>query len=152
MFQLCNLMGMQHIRLHYLLEFVQTHVSWVGDAIQPSHSLSPTSPPALNISKHQGLFQWLSILNPMPKVLQLQCQHQSFQYSFRVDFFRIEWFDFLPIQGTLQEYSLALQFKSINSSALSLLYGPAFTSIHDYWKNHSIDYIDLGWQSDVSAF
>ena len=152
MFQLCNLMGLQHIRLNYLLEFVQTHVSWVGDAIQPSHPLSPTSPPALNISKHQGLFQWLRILHPMPKVLQLQRQHQSFQYSFRVDFFRIEWFDFLPIQGTLQESSLALQFKSVNSSALSLLYCPAFTFIHDYWKNHSLDYIDLGWQSDVSAF
>ena len=43
--------------LHYLLEFVQTHVHWVGDAIQPSHLLSPPSPPALNLSQHQGLFQ-----------------------------------------------------------------------------------------------
>ena len=46
--------------LHYLPEFVQTHVHWVGDAIQPSHPLSPISPPALNLSQHQGLFQWVS--------------------------------------------------------------------------------------------
>ena len=46
--------------LHYLLEFIQTHVHWVGDAIQPSHPLSPPSPPALNLSQHQGLFQWIT--------------------------------------------------------------------------------------------
>ena len=46
----------------------------------------------------------------------------------------------------------ALQFKSINSSALSFLYGPTFTSLHDYWKNHSFDLTDLCWQSNVSAF
>ena len=46
--------------LHYLLEFVQTPVHWVGDATQPSHPLSPPSPPALNLSQHQGIFQWVS--------------------------------------------------------------------------------------------
>ena len=51
-----------------------------------------------------------------------------------------------------QESSLAPQFESINSSMLSLLYGPTVTSIHDYWKNHSFDYTDFCWQSDVSAF
>ena len=50
-----------------------------------------------------------------------------------------------------QESSLTPQFKSINSSVLSLLYGTALTSIHDYWKNHSYDYVDLCWQSNVSA-
>ena len=45
--------------LHYLLEFAQTHVYWVSDAIQPSHPLSPPSPPALNLSRCQGLFQWV---------------------------------------------------------------------------------------------
>ena len=44
------------------------------------------------------------------------------------------------------------QFKSINSFALGFLYGPTLTSIHDYWKNHNFDYIDLCWQSDVSGF
>ena len=51
-----------------------------------------------------------------------------------------------------QESSLAPQFESISSSALSLLYGPTLTSVHDYWKNHSFDYMDLCCQSDVSAF
>ena len=64
--------------------------------------------------------------------------------------FRIDWFD-LAVQGT-QESSPKPQFKSISSSALSLLYGPTLTSVHDYRKNHSFDYIDLGRQSDVSAF
>ena len=51
--------------------------------------------------------------------------------------FRIDWFD-LAVQGTL-ESSLAPQFESINSSLLSLLYGPTVTSVHDYWKNHSFN-------------
>ena len=50
------------------------------------------------------------------------------------------------------ESSPAPQFKTINSLALSLLYGPTLTSIHDYWKNHSFDYMDSCWKSDVSAF
>ena len=64
---------------HYLLEFAQTHVHWVGDAIQPSHPLSSPSPPAFNLSKHQGLFQWVSSSHQVAKVLELQLQHQSFQ-------------------------------------------------------------------------
>ena len=51
-----------------------------------------------------------------------------------------------------QESSPAPQFKSTNSLALIVLYGPALTSIHDYWKNHSFDYTDLCWQINVSAF
>ena len=64
--------------LHYLPEFIQTLVHWVGDAIQPSHPLSPPSPPALNLSQHQGLFLWAGSLHQVAKVLQLQLQHQSF--------------------------------------------------------------------------
>ena len=55
--------------LHHLLELAQTHVHWVGDAIQPSHPLLPSSPPALNLSQHQGLFQWVSSSHQMAKVL-----------------------------------------------------------------------------------
>ena len=66
--------------------------------------------------------------------------------------FRTDWFDLLAIQGDSQESSPASQFKSINSLVLSLLYGPTLTSIHDNWRNHSFDCIDLSWQSDVSAF
>jgi len=65
--------------------------------------------------------------------------------------FRIDWFDLFPIQRTLKGPS-APQLESISSLMLSLLYGPTLTSLHDYWKNHSFDYVDLCEQSDVSAF
>ena len=71
---------------HQLLEFTQTHVHWVGDAIQPSYTLSSPSPPTFNLSQHQGLFQWVSSLHHVAKVLEFQFQHQSFQWIFRVDF------------------------------------------------------------------
>ena len=51
-----------------------------------------------------------------------------------------------------QESSPTPQFESINSLVLNLLHGPTLTSVHDYWKNHSCDYTDLCWQSEVSAF
>ena len=63
---------------HQLPELNQTHVYQVGDAIQPSHPLSYPSPPAFNISQHQGLFKWVSSLHQMAKVLEFQLQHQSF--------------------------------------------------------------------------
>ena len=63
----------------------QTHVHWVGDAIQPSHPLSSPSPPALNLFQHQGLFQWVSSSDQVAKVLEFQLQHQSFQWTPRTD-------------------------------------------------------------------
>ena len=57
----------------------QTHVRWVSDAIRPSHLLSPPSPPAFNLSQHQGLFQCVSSSHQVAKVLEFQLQHQSFQ-------------------------------------------------------------------------
>ena len=79
--------------LHYLLEFAQTHVHWVSDDIQPSHPLLPTSPPALNLSQHQGLFQWVSSFsfNIIPSK-----EHPGL-ISFRMD-----WLDLLAVQGTLE--------------------------------------------------
>ena len=71
---------------HDLLQFVQTYVHGVNDAIQPSHHLSSPSLPALHLSQHQGLFQWVGSLHQVLKVLQLQLQHQSFHWVFRVDF------------------------------------------------------------------
>ena len=67
-------------------EPIQTHVLWVGDAIQTSHPLLSPSLPALSLSQHQDLFQWVSILHQVAKVLELQLQHQSFQWIFRVGF------------------------------------------------------------------
>ena len=71
---------------HQLLEPAQTHVHWVGDAIQPSHLLSSPPPPTFNLSQHQGLFQWVSSLHQVAKGLEFQLQHQSFQWIFRTDF------------------------------------------------------------------
>ena len=64
---------------HQLLELAQTHVYLLGDAIQPSHPLSPPSPPAFSLSQHQGLFQGVSSSHQVAKGLELQLQYQSFQ-------------------------------------------------------------------------
>ena len=67
--------------------------------------------------------------------------------------FRIDWFALLTVQGTFKSlHNPASQFKSISSLALNLLYGPIITSVHDCWKNHCFDYMDLCQQNDVSAF
>ena len=87
--------------LHYLLEFVQTHVHWVSDAIEPSYPLLPPSPPALNLSQHQGLFQCVSSSNQVAKVLELQHQPSN-EYSGLISF-RIDWFELLAVQGTLKD-------------------------------------------------
>ena len=137
--------------LHYLLEFAQTHVCWIGDAIQPSHPLLPSSS-AFSFPQHQGLFQWVSSSHQVIKLLELQLQHQSFHWIFRVDFLQ-DWLVWSPCcpRGP-QESSPAPQFKSISSLALSLLYSPTLIPIHDYWKNHSFNCPEFCWQSDVSAF
>ena len=71
--------------LHYLLEFAQTHIRQVGDAVQQSHPLLSPSPPAVNLSQHQGLFKWVSSSHEVAKVLEFQLQHQSFQWTLRTD-------------------------------------------------------------------
>ena len=124
---------------HQVPEFNQTHVHSVDDAIQPSYPLSSPSPPPLNLSKHQGLFKWVSSLHQVAKILEFQLQHQSFQWIPRTD---------LLVDGLVgspcklmdsQESSPTPPSKSIKSSVLSLLHSPTLTSIHDYWKNHSLD-------------
>ena len=86
---LCNPMNLSAPGLpvhHQLPESTQTPVHWVDDAIQPSHPLLSPSPPALNLSQHQGLFQWVSSSHQVTKVLEFQLQHQSCQWIFRTDF------------------------------------------------------------------
>ena len=70
---------------HQFSEFTQTHVYWVSDAIQPSHPWSSPSP-VFSLYQHQGLFQWVSSLHQVAKVLALQLHHQSFQWIVRIDF------------------------------------------------------------------
>ena len=121
---------------HQLPEFIQTHVHRVGDAIQPSHPLSSPSPPALNPSQHQGLFQWVNSSHEVAKVLEFQLQHQSFQWIPRTGLLQDGLVGSPCSPRFSQESSPAPQFKSINSLALSFLHIPALTSIHDHWKNH----------------
>ena len=84
---------------HQLLEPTQTYVHWDGDAIQPSH---PLSPPTFNLPQHQGLFQWVSSSHQVAKVLEFLLQHQSFQWIFGTDFLRMDWLDLLAVWGTLK--------------------------------------------------
>ena len=121
--------------IHYqLLELTQPHVYWVGDAIQPSHPLSFPSPPTFNLSQRQGLFQWVSSLHQVAKVLEFQLQHQSFQWIFSTDLLQDELVGSPCCTRDSQESSPTPRFKSINSLALSFLYSPTLTSTHDYWK------------------
>ena len=71
---------------YHFLKLAQTHVHWVSDAIQPPYPLLAPFPFVFNLSQHQGLFQWISSLHPVTKVLELQLQHQSFQCIFKTDF------------------------------------------------------------------
>ena len=105
---------------HQLPEFNQAHDHWVGDAIQPSHLLSSTSPPALNLSQHQGLFQWVSSSHQVTKVLEFQRQHQpSSEYSGLISFW-MDWLGLLAVEGTLKSL---LQH---HSSKASILWHSAF--------------------------
>ena len=80
----CSMLGLP---LHHQLpEFTQAHVLWVGDTIQRFHPLSSPSLPILNLSQHQGLLKWVSFSHQVAKVLELQLQHQSFQWILRTDF------------------------------------------------------------------
>ena len=107
-----------------LLKFISIEST---DAIQPSHPLPPPFPFSFSLSQHQNLFQWVTSSH---KVLELQLQHQSFQWIVRVDSFRIVWLGF----EDSEESSPAPQFESINSLAFNLLYGTTLISVHGYWE------------------
>ena len=101
-----------------LPESTQTHVHWVGDAIQPSHPLLPPSPPASNRSHHQSLFQWVSSSHEVAKVLQFQLSIMPSKEIPGLISFRIDWVDLLAVQGTLKSL---LQHHSSKASILQCL-------------------------------
>ena len=123
---------------HQLPELTQTHVHCIGDAIQPSHPLSsflllPSIFPSIRLFSNESV---LHVRWP---------EYWSFTFSRRTSnehqgliSFRTDWLDLLAVQVT-QESSPTSQFKSINFFVISFLYSPTITSIHDYWKNHSLD-------------
>ena len=114
---------------HQLLEFTQTHVHRVSDAIQPSHPLSSPSPPAPYPSQHQSLFQWVNSSHEVAKVLEFQLQHHSLQRNPRADLLQNGLVGSPCSPRDSKESSPTPQFKSI-----SLLHSPTLTSIHDHWK------------------
>ena len=124
--------------VHHQFQFTQTHVHRVCDAIQPSHPLSSPSPPAPNPSQHQSF--------PMSQLFAWDGQSTGFSAlaSFCPKKFQgwspSEWIGWISLQSKgLSRVFSNTTFKSINSSALSLLHSPTLTSIHDYWKNHTLD-------------
>ena len=124
---LCNPMGYSMPGFpvhHWLPELTESHVHWVGDAIQPSHPLSSPSFPAFSLSQHQGLFKWVSSSHQVAKVLEFQLQHQSFQWIPRLISFRMDWLDLLGVQRTLKSL---LQH---HSSKASILQCSAFFIVH----------------------
>ena len=137
---------------HQLPEFTQTHVCRVSDAIQPSHPLSSSSPPALNfpsikVSSNESALHirwpqyWNFSFNISP----------SSEYS-ELIFFRMGWLDLLAVQGTLKSL---LQHHSSKASILwcsALFMFQLLTSVLDYWKNNNFEYMDFCWQDDVSSF
>ena len=124
---------------HHLPEFTQTHVHLVHDAIQLSHPGSSPSPPAPNPSQHQSLFQWVNSSHELAKVLEFQLQRHSLQRYPRAEFLQNGLVGSPCSPRDSQGSSPTSQFKSIKSSALSLLHSPTLTSIHDHWQNHSLD-------------
>ena len=123
---------------HQLPELAQTHVHRVSDAIQPlvlccPLLLLPSIFPSIMVFSSESALhvRW-------PKYWSFSFSSSpSNEYSGLISF-RMDWLDLLAVQGT-QEFAPPPQFKRINSSALSFLYTPTLTSIHDYWKNHSFD-------------
>ena len=103
-------------------QFVQTRIHWVSDAIQPSHFLSFSSSPVLNLSQHQGLFQWVCYLKQVAKVLKLFSISPSYEYSGLISF-RIDWLDLLAVQRTLKSL---LQY---HISKASILWHSAFLTV-----------------------
>ena len=146
----CSMLGLPvH---HQLPKPAQTHVCQVGDVIQSSHPLTSPSPPSFNLSQHQGLFQRVTPSHQVPKYRGFSFSiSPSNEYSGLISF-RMDWFDLLAVQGTLK----SLQD---HSSKASVLWCSAFFMVqlsHLYMtvamKDHSFDYVDLCWQSDVSTF
>ena len=119
---------------HQLPEFTQNHVHRVSDAIQPSHPLSSPSPPAPNPSQHRSLFQSVNSLHEVAKILEFQLQHHSLQRNPRADLLQSGLIGSPCSPRVSQESSPTPQFKSINSSVLSLLHSPTVqAAIIPWW-------------------
>ena len=136
---------------HQLPEFTQTHVHRVNDVIQPSHPLLSPSPPALNLSQHQGLFKWVRSSHQVAKVLEFQLQYQSSNEHPGLISFRMDWLDLLVVQGTLNSL---LQHHSSKASILLLSAFFIVQLSHPYMTTGKTTILPRQTfvQSNVSAF
>ena len=138
--------------LHHLLELAQTRVHRVGDAIQLSHPLMIPFSPYLQSSPASGSFLMSRLFESGGQSIGASAPASVLSMNIQ-DWFPLGLTGWTPCSPRdSQESSTTPQFKNSNSSVLGLLYGPNFKSIHDYWKNHSFDWMNLCWQSNVSAF
>ena len=123
---------------HQLPEFTQNHVHWVSDSIQPSHPLSSPSPPAPNPLSIRVFSNESTLHMRWPEYWSFSFSIAPFnEYSGLISFM-MNWLDLLAVQGTLKSL---LQHHSSKASILqhSFLHSSTLTSIHDHWKNHSLD-------------
>ena len=122
----------------------------IKSVIQQSHPLSSPSLPAFNLSRIVVFSNESVLRTRWPNYWSFSFSiSASNEYSWFI-FFKIDWFDLLAIQGILTSF---LQHHSTKTSILlCLLYSPALTSVHGYWKDDSLDYTDFCWQSDIFAF
>ena len=137
---LCDLMNhsMPGLPVHHQLPgSIQTHVHWVGDAIQPSHPLSSPSPPAPNLSQHQGLFQWVNFSHEVAKVLEFQLQHQSFQWTPRTDLLFLKYkFIYFNWRLITLEYCIGFAISgwiSLQSKGLSRVFSNTTVQKHQFF-------------------
>ena len=147
----CSMLGLPiH---HQLLESTQTHVHSVDDAIQPSHPLLSPSPPALNLSQHQGFFQMSQLFASSGHSTGVSASTSFLPKKFQ-DWSPLGWTGWISLlsKGLSRVFSNTTVQKHQNSLALSFIYSPILTSIHDYWKNNSFDYTNLCWKRNDSVF
>ena len=112
----CTMPG--HPVHHQLPEFTQTHIHWVGDAIQPSHALSSPSPLTYNLSQHQGLLQWVSSLHQVAKVWSFSFNISPSNEHSGLISFRMDWLDLLAVQGVPKARSFRKTEKSLQETSL----------------------------------
>ena len=116
---------------HQLLELAQTHDYWVSGAIQLSHPLSSPSPPAFNLSQHQGLFQWVSSSHQVAKILEFSFSISPSNEHPGLISFMMDWLDLLAVQGTLksllQHYSSKASILQCSAFFIVQLYSPTPT-------------------------
>ena len=116
--------------LQHFPKFAQTNVHWIGDAIQHLILLPPS--PALNLSQHQGLFlMWSRLFTSCGRSIGASVSASVLSVNI--------WFDLLAVQGTLKSLLQHHSLKPLILQCSAFFYGPALTSVHDYWKNHSFD-------------